>query len=124
MKMPRIIPALLSAGLLLNAAGVAVVGANSTGTTPSGQAVGATSGPPTSSAIPTVLPAAEKASEAGEDSRRVCRQRDTMGTRLRAVRVCRTIAEWRTHDNAGRKRGKELTEQRSDGLRDPAMGGG
>jgi hypothetical protein len=122
MKASQHLIAALCVAAFSGAASLAFANPSATPTTSQPETV--IGGPPTSSAIPTVTPAAESPPEPGEDTRKVCRQRDTMGTRLRAVRVCRTIAEWRTHDNAGRQRAKTLTEQRPDGLRDPRMGGG
>jgi hypothetical protein len=60
----------------------------------------------------------------GEDARRVCRVRDTLGSRLRAVRICRTQAEWRQLDDQGRKNAKKLTDRGPNLIYDPKLGGG
>ncbi|NJR20638.1 MAG: hypothetical protein HC777_03795 [Hyphomonadaceae bacterium] len=116
--------AVVGLGVMLGVVSAAQAEQTSTVTTNTGRSVVIAGGPPSSASIPTVLPAAERPADPGDDNVRVCRQRDTMGTRLRAVRVCRTKAEWRLYDNTGRKQGKTLIEQRPDGLRDPRMGGG
>jgi hypothetical protein len=59
-----------------------------------------------------------------DDERRVCRQRDTLGSRLRPVRVCKTQAEWRRIDGAGRETGKSITDRGPGYNADPKMGGG
>jgi hypothetical protein len=75
--------------------------------------------------MPTInSQAAATADATAGDNRRVCRQRDTMGTRLRAVRVCRTQAEWRALDNAGRQRAKTMTDRPTAGTPEDRMGGG
>jgi hypothetical protein len=79
-------------------------------------------GAPTTSAPDANAPTAVASLQ--DDARRVCRDRETLGSRLRSIKVCRTQAEWRRLDNEGRTRAKTLTEQRPDGLRDPRMGGG
>jgi hypothetical protein len=80
------------------------------------------------STIPAPIPAAADSSapvvNTAEDDKKVCRQRETLGSRLRSTRVCRTQAEWRRIDATGRQNAKSLTNQPRSGANDPRMGGG
>jgi hypothetical protein len=99
------------------------------GQPPSVVATSATAPASGASAATTSTPTAPTGADAtpattAEDNRKVCRQRETLGSRLRATRVCRTQAEWRAADNAGRESGKRITTQPTAGANEARMGGG
>jgi hypothetical protein len=83
---------------------------------------------PGSSTNPAPTPPAADSSapavNAAEENKKVCRQRETLGSRLRSTRVCRTQAEWRRIDATGRQNAKSITNQPRSGANDPRMGGG
>jgi hypothetical protein len=59
-----------------------------------------------------------------DDNKTVCRQRETLGSRLRPTRISRTQAQWRELDAAGRQKGKSITDRAGAAPNDARMGGG
>lgn len=119
--MQRLIPAALSAGVVLVAG---VVWAQPSQSSQNGASQPQSPGQPSSAQTSAGTAASARPGNTLDPNRRVCRRQETIGSRLRARTVCRTAAEWDEMDRRARENGKDLTNRSNINSTQPKMGGG